>query len=557
MRTFVVCFLLGALPAQDPPRVLDSLARAAAAREAGRLEEALAVLEQALKGAPEEVSLWEEKGAVACLLARKNQAEGRAGGFFEAALALEQALALGAERCTTHLYLASVYRETGRALEALRMASRALDLAEGQAEEGEARFEAGCAANGLLRKGQGNEEQRAGWLQAALENLAEAARLQPGNPQAWIYLSNSHAWAGGIREELKALRKGLWRCPRSEALHAYTQDRLFALGLYEEAAGILRGLIAEAPENSAALWYLGRARLALAEELRRDEEPERALQAYQEALPLWKEAARREPSFGPASARAAAMALVGEASLRIDRKEPERAEALLVQAFEHWPEVYGEADAFGATYATAMSRIGAALLAEEDGAAGAEDRIPAARAAALRRAAQFFERLIARHPDRSEELGYWCNNLGLALRDLGCALAGSAGGPAAAEARECWQNSYKAYLKAVELQPDDPRILNDAALLQVHHLGTDLDRAEELLLRAKEIGLERIEAEQDGWSRERMEFLEEAVGDAWANLGLLYTRHRGDREKGRACAAEAQNYFPRRQNREREPEAGK
>ena len=56
-----------------------------------------------------------------------------------------------------------------------------------------------------------------------------------------------------------------------------------------------------------------------------------------------------------------------------------------------------------------------------------------------------------------------------------------------------------------------------------------------------------IEAEKGSWTEDRRKFLEEAVGDAWSNLGLLYRRYRNDPVKAEACQAEANKYYPRNQ----------
>ena len=91
-----------------------------------------------------------------------------------------------------------------------------------------------------------------------------------------------------------------------------------------------------------------------------------------------------------------------------------------------------------------------------------------------------------------------------------------------------WEESYAAYEKAVTYSPDDPRTINDCGLMLVYHLHRDTKRSRELLNRAIELGtaqLDELGAAEDDESEQlksQRESLEEAVGDAYQNLGVLY-----------------------------------
>jgi len=96
-----------------------------------------------------------------------------------------------------------------------------------------------------------------------------------------------------------------------------------------------------------------------------------------------------------------------------------------------------------------------------------------------------------------------------------------------ARARDHFEHSYAAYQAAVELSPDDVRIVNDTALIAVYHLGRDLDRAEELLMRCVELGAEQTAGQEKPTSVDDEHFdLWNAWGDAHQNLGVLEMRHR-------------------------------
>lgn len=96
----------------------------------------------------------------------------------------------------------------------------------------------------------------------------------------------------------------------------------------------------------------------------------------------------------------------------------------------------------------------------------------------------------------------------------------------AARARALMQRSFDAYLAALEQQPDDVRTLNDAALVQIRYLRSDLARAEALLRRSVELG-ERQLADTTLAQRARYE-LQNAWGDAHQSLGVLSLVHRRD-----------------------------
>ena len=108
---------------------------------------------------------------------------------------------------------------------------------------------------------------------------------------------------------------------------------------------------------------------------------------------------------------------------------------------------------------------------------------------------------------------------------------------AMAEARDLMQLSWEGYQLAAELAPNDVRIVNDAGLVLVYYLHTNLDLAEELLKRAAAMGEEQMQQADELDETQRFE-LANAYGDAYQNLGVLYANHRDDPKA-------AQAYFER------------
>ena len=103
-------------------------------------------------------------------------------------------------------------------------------------------------------------------------------------------------------------------------------------------------------------------------------------------------------------------------------------------------------------------------------------------------------------------------------------------------ARELMERSYAAYLDAARLVPEDVRVVNDTALVLVYYLHTDLDRAEELLMRCVRMGEEQL-ADASLGEDQRWE-LENAWGDAFQNLGVMHLVLKND-------PATARRYFER------------
>jgi len=508
-----------------------------------------------LKKRTEDPGLWALKGKICYEIATRQEAAGLGGGYFEAAQALEKALSLGNREAWPRILLARILLKNGRPKEALPLAEEAAALGENPKEKARAYLEAGEAANGLLAELVRNKASKAAIVQAgkqALEFLRKSLDLDPGDAQAWIYLANTYAWEGLQAREIQVLQRALARLPENEALHKYFQDRLIQLGRQEEAVGFLARMVREDPSNAVAWWYLGRARTALAESLREKAQDEAAQEAYDQAVRAWKEAARLKPAFTPSSNQSIAMALVGKGWLLYQKGLFREARKALVRAWKAWPEVFDKKDRFGVSYITAMQAIGKALLGGSRGFLSSGSGgipTPLDPEKSLRLAVEHFRDLIARHKDRKQYLGWWYNNLGLALRDLGSLLARRSrrkGGHPPMEAMKCWHESYRAYSKAVEVFPEDPRILNDCALILVYHLGEKLDHAEKLFRKAIYLGTASLKKKEEAGTLTENErkFLEEAVGDAWQNLGLLYQKYKKDPGKALACYRKAVAYYP-------------
>ncbi len=92
-----------------------------------------------------------------------------------------------------------------------------------------------------------------------------------------------------------------------------------------------------------------------------------------------------------------------------------------------------------------------------------------------------------------------------------------------------YEDAYAAYSKAVELDPQNPRYLNDTALILHYHLRRDLDRAKVLYERAIKEARKIVNDAKAG-TREKDD-AREALRDATNNLDLLKRGVRRERRR--------------------------
>jgi len=118
---------------------------------------------------------------------------------------------------------------------------------------------------------------------------------------------------------------------------------------------------------------------------------------------------------------------------------------------------------------------------------------------------------------------HW-NNLGLFLRDEGerleiAAYKNKTPEPEEALLADLYGRAFAAYERALALNPDDPQLINDTALMLHYHLGRDLDRAEAMYRRAIELAAARL-AESGLSEYDRARF-ERSHKEATDNLDYL------------------------------------
>ncbi|MEC8252419.1 MAG: hypothetical protein VX044_04340, partial [Planctomycetota bacterium] len=132
------------------------------------------------------------------------------------------------------------------------------------------------------------------------------------------------------------------------------------------------------------------------------------------------------------------------------------------------------------------------------------------------------------------------NNSGLFARDYGNILERQGETDAA---KEMYEQSYKAYTRAQQLDPANVRLRNDCALIAIYHLERDWELVKGLLDAAIADGDETLQNDPPDNEAQKQQ-LEEAVGDCYENLALWHLKRSKDAAAAKAAAKKSQDYYP-------------
>ncbi|MCA8980659.1 MAG: hypothetical protein KDC14_11590 [Planctomycetes bacterium] len=390
-------------------------------------------------------------------------------------------------------------------------------------------------ASSLAGKGQLVDEDPAALRAEWLQHAGDLIGIAPEDPWAWNQAATAYEWDGKLAEARDAARRGLAHAPEDADLHTTLTRTARALGGEAAVLEVYAGLVAEFPESPACRWNHG-------------------LAAFETGV-AGLEAGPSDQSLPFETA---------EAAFRAARElDP----ALETEAIGY--EVVAR-DGLGWSHyhAGRLDAARDAFLSMEDLIEGGlrwrlEGRLPngmrgleyvvfgysqrwldesldaEARFRSLEKAANLSSTLHEYDPEN----GGLANNAGFFHRDAGVAQNDAAksivarvtaeGGPTGEQrdaqlqrarelvrrAEEHMQASYRAYLEAARLMPGDARTVNDCALVQVYYLRDDPDTAERFLMDAVDAGKAQLQAE--GLTEEQIYGIENAIGDAYQNLGYL------------------------------------
>lgn len=442
--------------------------------------------------------------------------------------------------------LARTLREQALGVDAARAAQRARD-AINKSTPVETKFdvelELGLCRALEYKQSVANGEppiQQAELYQRAVEALQSAHAIAPGRTEPWVQLAFFEYSRNATAEAMRVLVNAIKERPEEYAYHEYLASIADSAGLIPKLVEWYDGELADTVTKSpTARWYLGSVKLREAAIYRNNKDYNASMKCYAIARDAFMKSRDANPEFGATARREEAATMAGEARVHYEKGKIAEAAGRLTEAFSHDPGVIGHS----CIPITGGAVISPKVLSQQIGGRCFD-------AGEFEQGSVWFERWLEFSPDDVD----WLNNAGLMRRDLGEKLSREG---QQEKARECFEASYRHYQRVSELSPDEPRLINDTALILLYHLHRDLDKAEAMFRRSIELGEDKLSDlggsrpepdEQDPDSKKAVsdwDYYSEATGDACQNLALLLWERQGESKDIRKYAMRALELDPR------------
>ena len=346
--------------------------------------------------------------------------------------------------------------------------------------------------------------------------LARAA--DAGLMAAFVPLSDLAAWQGLTTQAMAALEAGLLLAPENVELYG----RLRPLGEQSRQEGIrvLETVQAAHPSNATVLWYLGEALYLQGREARSVGDTLLASSCWDRAEDRFHQAMALREDYQSSCEDWLFLVRTQRGWTLRDEGRIDDAASSLLNTLQQNPQRLEPTSAPESLH-LAIDAIVADYFRAND----------------LKNARSFLRQVCAVRNDE----GNWCNNLGFFCRDLGV-MAMEAGD--VEQAAELFEESWEAYSRAVELLPEDARVVNDRALIAVYYRDEDHDLAEQELHRAIDLGTVALAEMDENVPQSEHEYVDMAVGDAWENLAYLYLVRRGEIGESEHFLRQSVQHFP-------------
>jgi tetratricopeptide (TPR) repeat protein len=386
-----------------------------------------------------------------------------------------------------------------------------------------------AAFDSYLAKKRADEDAREFF--AETEDQLAALTARADDTWAFEQLAYLYEWEGQLERSVDVVERALEFAPEAETLH----DRLVTLlGRTGGSAAVIERYARfreQHPDAPLGYWYGGHTTFYQA--LDAFDRQERDAAAFAAAERLFRRCRELEPGYAPSCMNYEAICrnamgwcayydedlqLAGRGFMSM---EDVFEGGLRVELAGRLPNGLAGLDFVTRKYSEARqdaeAQKNAAAIGDYLHAYDPEDANLANNAGFLNRdAAVLFEiraRRLRRQVERATEPAERTRLAEDAQRDMDTALT-------------LMRRSWAAYQQAARLAPDDVRIVNDAGLVMTYYLRTDADEAERLLEQAARQGDQQV-AETQLEGRALFD-LNEAWGDAYQNLGVLYLTIRND-----------------------------
>lgn len=537
-------------PRNDEPvtaEVVDSraVANAKALLAKGEFEDAQAAFARARADAPGDAAAHEGFGDASTRLFEAcvaNPKRGNAGLYLQdAETGYRRAVEIDPVRIRAWLGAAKIAKERGDGKGAGDSAQRARDAIRKSTPD-ETKFDVLMALGDArsfeyLQSWRKNESpvKQADLYQRARDAWLSAKAIFPKRNEPVLRIAAFEYSRGSADDAIAALIRACHESTEEYAYQQYLCDIAIESKLLQKLVNLYEGEFARQAESSPTTrWYSGYVKMREAEKFRIDQDFDAARRCYANAKEAFRESARKNADFNNSASQQEAMAIAGEARILYEQgKNAEAAEAL-TRAFELNITIIAMADGLNITPKATSQLIGAEFFKNND----------------LARGAEWFEKWIQFSKNDVD----WLNNAALMRRDLGEQLSQKG---LNSEATIQFETAYRYYSQVAGLMPDEPRLVNDAALMLLYHLNRDLDRAESMFRHAAKRGAEKLDElggerpEEDDNNPEarravaQWDYFSEATGDAWQNLGLCIWKRGGECSEIRDAFQKALIHDPR------------
>lgn len=464
------------------------------------------------------------KGKVTWMLANQARDTNRKGTAFfyqDAVTALARAVELDAEPNGPRQFLAQAQYDAGDLAKASETASALLlhMQSQGGGSEEDNRAAHALRANAAGRayaQKKSNEEEDPALLSAARTSMRWLEQKGHVDAKLLSLWSATEAWAGAPAEAVNVYVRAAERAPDDFTL----LEQIINTGYSQKQLPLAVEALSKR-EDAGTLWYRGKAQFYLAQAERQAAKAGEAMKTLETSKASFELSMQKNAGYADTCNQWIAMVLGKQGCITLNVQEDrDAAEALLIEAMRLRPDVINQDLGLTETIKRGVLGLVDHYYRKND----------------LKKVEQI-SRAAADAASSDVDL---LNNSGLFARDYGNIIERRGD---AETAKEMYEQSYKAYTRAQQLDPANVRLRNDCALIAIYHLERDWDLVKKLLDSAITDGDEAL-ANNPPDNENAKQQLEEAVGDCYENLALWHLKHSKDANAAKAAAKKSQGYHP-------------
>lgn len=491
--------------------------------EQGNFDGALTALDKLSKDCSGYAPYYVTKGRMNWMLANQARDNGRQGVEFfykDAANAFERAVELDPEPIEPRQLLAQAQYDSGDSAAAtetltallLHMQSKGGGTDEQLLACHTLRANTAARAYAAAKQsGEGNDELLTA-ARTSLRFLEQKGQLEPTLLDLW---SATERWAEAPAEAVNVYVRASERAPDDLGM----LDKV--VNVAAETGQLPLAIEAMAKRDDAGtLWYRGKAQFWLAGEQRQNGKPDEAMATLEQARQSFATSMQKNAGYRDSCEQWIAMCVGKQGNVLVSQEKWVEAEKHLMEALRLRPDRIVEDLGLSETI-----KGGVLWVVDHYMRSNNLEKVEAISRAAAEAAPNDVDLL---------------NNSGLFARDYGNVLENSGEKD---KAREMYEQSYKAYSKAHQLDPSNVRLRNDVALIAIYHLERDWELSKRRLDSAIADGTKVLE-ESPPENVEQRQQLEEAVGDCYENLALWHIKHSKDYQAAKEAAQKSTDFYP-------------